>query len=91
LHDEGIRVPDDVSVLGFDNISMAQYTVPRLSTIEQPINEIGKLTAQFIHQYITGDGNLVSGVILPHSLIIRESTAAINTVTSSIQGLSPKH
>jgi LacI family transcriptional regulator len=78
LWDAGIRVPEDISVMGFDNIGMASYIVPRLTTIQQPIAEIGKQTAQLIHHYINGESDLLSSVVLPHKLIIRESTAAVN-------------
>lgn len=81
LWDAGIRVPEDISVMGFDNIGMASYIVPRLTTIQQPIAEIGKQTAQLIHHYINGESDLLSSVVLPHKLIIRESTAAVNELS----------
>jgi LacI family transcriptional regulator len=76
LRDEGIKVPEDVSVLGFDDIYMSNYIVPRLTTIRQPISEIGNQTAMALHQRITG-GNISAGfdVEFPHRLVIRESTA----------------
>jgi LacI family transcriptional regulator len=76
LRDEGIRVPEDVSVLGFDDIYMSNYIVPRLTTIRQPISEIGEQTAMALHRSITG-GNVSAGfdIELPHRLVIRESTA----------------
>ncbi|AEF83725.1 catabolite control protein [Treponema primitia ZAS-2] len=83
LRDAGLRVPEDISVMGFDDISMASYVVPRLTTIQQPISEMGKQTAQLIHHYINGDSTLISNVVLPHKLIIRESTAAVSDDTSA--------
>jgi LacI family transcriptional regulator len=75
LRDEGIRVPEDVSVLGFDDISMSSYLVPRLTTIRQPLGEIGEQTALAMHRSIT-DHNLSGGfdIELPYRLVIREST-----------------
>jgi LacI family transcriptional regulator len=75
LRDEGIRVPEDVSVLGFDDISVSNYLVPRLTTIRQPLDDIGEQTALAMHRSIT-DRNLSRfDVELPHRLVIRESTS----------------
>ncbi|GHU14547.1 hypothetical protein FACS1894161_5210 [Spirochaetia bacterium] len=81
LSDEGTRVPEDVSVVGFDDIDISNYIMPRLTTIRQPIKEIGEQTALALHRHITGNTsfNPSSGreQILPHRLIIRESTRAL--------------
>ncbi|MDR0586162.1 MAG: LacI family transcriptional regulator [Treponema sp.] len=79
LRDEGIRVPEDVSVVGFDDIDISNYITPRLTTIRQPIKEIGEQTALAMHRFITRGDIPGSGKeqILPHRLIIRESTAAL--------------
>jgi LacI family transcriptional regulator len=79
LSDEGIRVPDDISVVGFDDIDISNYIMPRLTTVRQPIKEMGELTALALHRCITG--NVFSPPtgkeqILPHRLIIRKSTHA---------------
>jgi LacI family transcriptional regulator len=75
LKDEGIRVPEDVSVLGFDDIYMSNYIIPRLTTIRQPLNEIGKQTALALHHSITGNNVSDFDMEFPHRLVIRESTA----------------
>ncbi|MDR2738732.1 MAG: LacI family transcriptional regulator [Treponema sp.] len=77
LKDEGLRVPEDVSVIGFDNIESSNYYIPRLTTIHQPIEEIGEQAARSLHRRITGGINLDSEIIIPHKLIIRESTRSI--------------
>ncbi|MDR1949831.1 MAG: LacI family transcriptional regulator [Spirochaetaceae bacterium] len=77
LKDEGIRVPEDVSVVGFDDIDISNYIVPRLTTIRQPLGEIGELTALTLHRYITGNNGLKMDQTLPYKLIIRESTRAL--------------
>ncbi len=51
LHDMGIRIPEDVSVLGFDNVTLASMVEPPLSTVSQPLYEMGAVAAQtLIHQ-----------------------------------------
>ena len=74
LADEGIRVPKDVSVIGFDDIDIAQYITPRLTTISQPLTEMGEKTALALHRQIIGENTGEEEIILPHKLIIREST-----------------
>jgi LacI family transcriptional regulator len=79
LSDEGVRVPGEVSVVGFDDIDLSNYITPRLTTIRQPIKEIGEQTALALHRCISGgEFRTEQGKeqVLPHRLIIRESTAA---------------
>jgi LacI family transcriptional regulator len=78
LTNEGIRVPEDVSVVGFDDIDIAKYIVPQLTTISQPLTEIGERTALTLYRQITGGTTKGDELILPHKLIIRESTRALN-------------
>jgi LacI family transcriptional regulator len=77
LKDEGIRVPEDVSVIGFDDIDITNYIVPRLTTVRQPIAEIGEQSVLALHRSISGQTALSLDLVLPHRLIIRESTARI--------------
>jgi LacI family transcriptional regulator len=75
LKDEGIRVPEDVSVVGYDDIDISSYIVPRLTTIRQPLTDIGERTATLMHKCIINEKFSDSVITLPHELIIRESTA----------------
>jgi LacI family transcriptional regulator len=77
LKDEGIRVPEDLSVIGFDDIEVANYFIPRLTTVHQPIKEIGDHAALGLHRRISGGINLDPEIIIPHKMIIRESTRAL--------------
>ncbi|MDR2110202.1 MAG: LacI family transcriptional regulator [Spirochaetaceae bacterium] len=77
LRDEGLRVPGDISVIGFDDIHMSNYMIPRLTTIRQPLAEIGEQTALTLHQHITKGMVLNSEQIFSHKLVIRESTMSI--------------
>jgi LacI family transcriptional regulator len=74
LKEKGIRVPEEVSVIGFDDIDISDYFCPRLTTIRQPIAGIGEQSARQIHRLISGE-EPARDIILPHTLIIRESTA----------------
>jgi LacI family transcriptional regulator len=76
LKDKGIRVPEDISIVGFGDIETSDAVIPRLTTIQQPIEEIGELAAMSLHKLISKTEEVRREYILPHKLIIRESTAA---------------
>jgi len=73
----GIGVPDELSVVGFDDIRFAQHTVPPLTTIAQPTREIGEGTVRLLLRILSDGGAHVSAesMTLPHKLVIRGSTA----------------
>ena len=72
LHRHKIRVPEDVSVIGFDDHKICDYFIPRLTTIKQPLFNIGQLAYQSILDIMCGEPSDVS--IPPFEVIIREST-----------------
>jgi LacI family repressor for deo operon, udp, cdd, tsx, nupC, and nupG len=71
-----IRVPRDLSVVGFDNIRFARYTEPSLTTIAQPMREIGEGTVRLLLAILNDGSSAPDSVTLPHTLIRRGSTAA---------------
>ena len=75
LHRHGVRVPDDVSVMGFDDIDIAAHFVPSLSTVRQPRGEIGADAARMMLSLITGEPEETAPRRLPVELVRRESTA----------------
>jgi LacI family transcriptional regulator len=77
LKDEGFRIPEDVSVVGFDDLDISNYFIPRLTTVHQPLIEIGERTAQTLHRYISTGNGIKTDTVLPHKLIVRESTCAL--------------
>jgi LacI family transcriptional regulator len=77
LKDAGMRVPEDISVVGFDDVDISDYIIPRLTTVRQPIKEIGEQTALALHRRISEGSVVPEDQVLPHRLIIRESTQAI--------------
>jgi DNA-binding LacI/PurR family transcriptional regulator len=76
-HKLGLRVPQDIAIAGFDNIPLAAFTTPSLTTVEQPIAQKGSAAAQFlldrVEKRYTATARRLS---MPCSLIIRESTSA---------------
>jgi len=71
----GIRVPRDVSIVGFDDIHFAQSCIPALTTIRQPRAEMGATAMRLLLSIIAGEAP--ASVRLPFDLVIRDSTAAI--------------
>lgn len=77
LHKLGLAIPQDISVLGFDNIRYAEYCSPSLSTVAQPMTEIGQVCMELLLPQLNGEPMQAEKRILPHKLIIRESTGPI--------------
>ena len=73
----GLRVPDDLSLVGFDDIELASYTIPPLTTISQPINQMGAIAAKTLITHIEEDGSPEpTRRLLPVELVVRGSTGA---------------
>jgi LacI family transcriptional regulator len=84
----GLRVPQDVSVVGFDDIDMAQFTEPPLTTVRLQRSELASLACNALLQSINGDANGAEFSMKTH-LIIRESTAAAKTSRRVLSILAP--
>jgi len=78
LRDANLRVPEDVSVIGFDDIQVAAYHNPRLTTIRQPLHDMGETAARILLQRMQGFKDYPMELAVPPELIIRETTAAPN-------------
>ncbi len=72
LREAGRRVPDDVAVIGFDDIETAAYTEPPLTTVRQPIQEIGRQMTRQLLRLAAGEP-IEPAVILPTELVLRDS------------------
>jgi LacI family repressor for deo operon, udp, cdd, tsx, nupC, and nupG len=73
LHEAGLGVPQDMSVMGFDDISLAQQTCPALSTVAQPMRTLGEQAAYLLLRQLDDPRSRISGVLLPHRVVLRES------------------
>jgi LacI family repressor for deo operon, udp, cdd, tsx, nupC, and nupG len=71
----GLRLPEQLSVVGFDDIRFSSYMDPPLTTISQPMRAIGEGTVRLLLEVINGDIATPESVTLPHTLVVRSSTA----------------
>lgn len=76
LHQQGYQVPEDIQLIGFDNISLSWQVTPELTTISQPIGEMGALAAQLIIDNVEGR-KINRGNMFDIALIQRETTKKI--------------
>lgn len=75
VHDAGRRVPEDISVVGFDDILSAAYQKPSLTTVRQPLREMGRKGAQMLLDIITNpEAKAPEETVMEPELIVREST-----------------
>lgn len=73
IRSRGLSVPEDVAVIGFDDIQMASYIQPALTTIRQPMRQFGTLAVQQLLRRIQDPSSAVETILLPTELIIRQS------------------
>jgi LacI family transcriptional regulator len=70
-------VPADLSIVGCDDIPEAAAVHPSLTTVRQPLSEIGRVAAMLLHEQIVGPGSASRGTQLSAQLVVRETTAAV--------------
>jgi LacI family transcriptional regulator len=74
LRDAGMQVPQDVAVVGFDDIPIAAYNTPSLTTIRQPLRRMGEIAARTLLDRIRNGTGTPTEVAVEPELIVREST-----------------
>lgn len=77
LHKSGRKVPEDVSVLGFDNIELSGSITPSLTTVEYPIERMSEVVIELLLRQINDTGNSVEALTLFPKLVVRESTGPV--------------
>jgi DNA-binding LacI/PurR family transcriptional regulator len=74
LRQAGRRVPGDVAVIGFDDVTAAAFTDPPLTTVRQPVERMGALAAELLFQQAVSGGEPADNVVLATELVVRGST-----------------
>lgn len=75
IHNRGLRIPEDISVIGFDDVLPGKYLRPALTTVHLPAYDLGRQAGEMILRIISGESLPSLRVLLPTNLIIRSSTA----------------
>jgi DNA-binding LacI/PurR family transcriptional regulator len=75
IQEQGLRVPQDISVIGFDDIPGAAFNTPSLTTVRQPLNRMGEVAAQSLLERIEGKKDYPNEIAIEPELVVRESTA----------------
>jgi LacI family transcriptional regulator len=73
VRNRGLRVPDDVSIIGFDDIPQASLIRPALTTINQPLEKMGRVATQMLLDLLHDPGKKTARIGLPTQLVIRDS------------------
>lgn len=79
LNERGLRIPDDVSVVGFDDIPESAYFLPALTTVHQDFEALGEQSVEYLVSLIKNPATPVHQRVLYPELIIRNSTAPVKT------------
>ena len=79
LQEQGLRVPADISVIGFDGLRITQMTTPRLTTVQQPFERIGQRVVEIVAAQIEDRKSAPVREMLPVELVVRESTGPVGS------------
>src|SRR6266705_4036203 len=77
FHEAGLRVPEDISVVGFDDTPGAAFSNPPLTTVRQPLVRMGQIAAQTVVDLIEGRGEFVPEIAIEPELVARQSTGPV--------------
>jgi DNA-binding LacI/PurR family transcriptional regulator len=84
LSNRGVAVPDDVSIIGFDDVAEARMSTPALTTVAQPLNLSGRKAVEMLVDLLAGRELRERAVVLPTSLVVRDTTAAPRAVAAAL-------
>jgi DNA-binding LacI/PurR family transcriptional regulator len=84
FQDRGLKVPQDVSIVGFDDIQSASFQNPRLTTIRQPLRKMGEVAAITLLKRIANPEGETHNVRLEPELVVRESTAPVRRTNKAV-------
>lgn len=79
LSTQGLSVPDEISVSGFDDIDLSHVYIPSLTTVRLPRRQMGRLGARMLLQNMNPECDAPENCILQHKLVVRESTSVVRT------------
>jgi LacI family transcriptional regulator len=76
IKDHGLAIPEEISIIGFDDMPLCSFTVPRLSTVHYPRYKMAEISCRILLERIAGSNSKqINQIVLPVDLVLRESTA----------------
>ena len=94
LQEGGKAVPDDIAVVGWDDVMTARYVRPGLTTVRQPVRELGAMAADRLHELVTGASPRDGLQVLSTELVLRASCGCPPVATTAAdrpEHLRPAH
>lgn len=88
FQEAGLRVPEDVSVVGFDDISIAVHNNPALTTVRQPLEKMGEVAARYLLERLEDRRPWMPKIVIEPELVVRESSGPARTERSAVRGAS---
>jgi LacI family transcriptional regulator len=83
LRESGLRVPQDMALMGFDGLPASENSVPALTTIRQPVTETGKRAVHLLNDLVRGVATAPVVEIMPVELVVRDSCGAMRAVAGA--------
>ncbi len=77
--ERSLRVPEDISVTGYDDIDLGRSTTPAITTVRQPLEEMGRMAVSLLMRLVAGHAVDTLHIELATHLIVRGSTASVST------------
>jgi len=77
IRERGMSIPGDISVVGFDNVRWAPFLSPKLTSVNYPVREMGRMAAQRVLEFVYGENGLEIKTFFEPELIVRESTGRV--------------
>jgi LacI family transcriptional regulator len=78
MYEAGLRVPDDISVIGLDDIEVAAFQIPPLTTVRQSFAELATLAVQLLLEILEGKEPAQTQIVIEPTLMVRQSTAPLH-------------
>jgi DNA-binding LacI/PurR family transcriptional regulator len=93
IHNARLRVPDDVSIVGFDDIELSQFAQPPLTTIRLPRTELGRIAFEALFRILRGESQKGAEYRIESHLVVRSSTSAAHAVqnVADLENAAVKH
>jgi DNA-binding LacI/PurR family transcriptional regulator len=80
FQERALRIPEDISVVGFDDIQFAAFNTPSLTTVSQPLEKMGQIAAETLLARIEGESEVQLEIAIEPTLVIRESSGPVRTI-----------